>query len=281
MFHLLVKYDGWASARDTIPRGRVFEYTDDNLTATFKPNGILDSQRISELPALLASETGVGGIQRAHVAHIMRTRLIGNEVSIDYAIDPDIPPISNAALAKISGELGFSSTELTRTHWAIKDADLFKVLLRHRPVLAVSPQVFKLGAVEEIDNSLVSVMMPFDSRFNSVYATLKEVAEQLHLKCLRADDIWENAVVIQDVVSLICRSKMVICDCTGRNANVFYEAGIAHTLGREVILITQSDGDIPFDLRHLRYLSYLDNNEGRQQLALSLKPRMQTILDER
>jgi hypothetical protein len=90
---------------------------------------------------------------------------------------------------------------------------------------------------------------------------LREIVEGAGLKCRRADDIWENPAVMQDVVSLIDRSRVVICDCTGRNPNVFYEIGVAHTLGREVILITQSQEDIPFDLRHLRYVSYLNNGE--------------------
>jgi len=98
------------------------------------------------------------------------------------------------------------------------------------------------------------------------------------LRCRRADDIWENPAIIQDVVSLIDRSRVVVCDCTGRNPNVFYEAGIAHTLGREVILITQNAQDIPFDLRHLRYIPYLNNAEGRGALTAALQDRMQTIL---
>lgn len=73
------------------------------------------------------------------------------------------------------------------------------------------------------------------------------------------------------MVSLIDRSRVVVCDCTGRNPNVFYEAGIAHTLGREVILVTQADHDIPFDRRHLRYVRYLNNGEGRAALAATLK----------
>src|SRR6266700_3613748 len=44
---------------------------------------------------------------------------------------------------------------------------------------------------------------------------------------------------------LIDRSRVVICDCTKRNPNVFYEIGIAYTLGRDVILITQNDADVP------------------------------------
>jgi hypothetical protein len=76
------------------------------------------------------------------------------------------------------------------------------------------------------------------------------------------------------VVSLIDRSRVVIADCTGRNPNVFYEIGIAHTLGREVILITQNNADIPFDLRHLRYVQYLNNGEGLAALATRVGSRL-------
>ena len=120
--------------------------------------------------------------------------------------------------------------------------------------------------------------MPFDAAFNAVYESINQAAENVGLRCRRADNIWEHAAIIQDVVSLIDRSRVVICDCTGRNPNVFYEVGIAHTLGRDVILITQSEQDIPFDLRHLRHVRYLNNTEGLSELRESLQGRMQTLL---
>jgi len=49
---------------------------------------------------------------------------------------------------------------------------------------------------------------------------------------------------------------------------VFYEVGIAHTLGRKVVLITQSAADVPFNLQHLRHIQYLGNSEGLEQLNL-------------
>jgi hypothetical protein len=123
----------------------------------------------------------------------------------------------------------------------------------------------------------VSAMMPFDPSFNAVYAALQRTAESAGLRCRRADDIWENPAVIQDVVSLIDRSHVIICDCTGRNPNVFYEIGIAHTLGREVILITQAAADIPFDLRHLRFVLYLNNGEGLNVLSACLERRLSDL----
>jgi len=83
--------------------------------------------------------------------------------------------------------------------------------------------VFQLTEYENIEPTLVSAMMPFHPHFDRVYATLKTVAEAVKLHCRRANDIWENPAVIQDVVSLIDHSQVVIADCTGRNPNVFYE----------------------------------------------------------
>lgn len=65
----------------------------------------------------------------------------------------------------------------------------------------------------------------------------------------------------------------MVCDFSGKNPNVFYEAGIAHTLGKHVVPITQSASDIPFDLQHHRYLKYLNNDEGRSNLVEGLTSR--------
>jgi hypothetical protein len=79
-------------------------------------------------------------------------------------------------------------------------------------------------------------------------------------RCTRVDDIWEESVVIQDIFNLIFRAHVVIVDFTGKNANVMYETGIAHTLGKHVIPISQSLDDVPFDMSHHRVLKYLPNS---------------------
>jgi hypothetical protein len=284
MFHLLVKFDGWASARDLMPQGRVFEYTHEMIVEQFKPGGTLDVDRIRNLPALFVSETNSTGDQRARIGGIVDARIATNDISLEYSFYDGIPPIPNSTLEQLSGELDIKAWEFSRTHWAIKNIDLLKVLLgTHVRTLAfpnVAPKVFTLESGEGIDNRLLSVMMPFDTRFDGVYGTIQTVAKGMKMKCLRADDIWKYDAIIQDIVSLISRSRIIVCDCTGRNPNVFYEAGIAHTLGRDVILITQSETDIPFDLRHLRYVVYLNNGEGREQLAERLRRRIKTLLGQ-
>ena len=40
------------------------------------------------------------------------------------------------------------------------------------------------------------------------------------------------------------------------NPNVFYELGLAHALKKPVVLISSNEGDVPFDLKHIRVIYY-------------------------
>ncbi len=123
--------------------------------------------------------------------------------------------------------------------------------------------------------------MPFDAKFDPVYAALQQAAAGLGMRCQRADDIWEHDHVIQDVVSLIGKAKVIICDLSDRNPNVFYETGIAHTLGREVILIAQTVADVPFDVASIRHVRYLSNAEGCAKLETEVTNRLKTLQGRR
>jgi hypothetical protein len=41
----------------------------------------------------------------------------------------------------------------------------------------------------------------------------------------------------------INRARFLVVDLTQRNPNVFYEVGLAHALGKEVLLLTQTMDD--------------------------------------
>ena len=45
---------------------------------------------------------------------------------------------------------------------------------------------------------------------------------------------------------------MLVAELTSRNPNVFYELGIAHALKKPVVLVSATEDDVPFDVRHIR-----------------------------
>ena len=49
---------------------------------------------------------------------------------------------------------------------------------------------------------------------------------------------------------------MLVAELTSRNPNVFYELGLAHALGKPVVLVSSNEQDVPFDLNHIRVIYY-------------------------
>ena len=62
-------------------------------------------------------------------------------------------------------------------------------------------------------------------------------------------------------------------------SHVFYEIGVAHTLGRTVILITQNGDDVPFDLQAIRYIKYAYTPPGMTVFERTLAQTLKAELD--
>ncbi len=134
-----------------------------------------------------------------------------------------------------------------------------------------------------IDPRLTFVLMPFTAELTEIYQTfVKPTVEspEFGLVCRRADDIKSNRAIIQDVWKSLCEARLVIADLSGLNPNVMYELGIAHTLGKETVLIYQRGEEIkfPFDLSHIRRIEYDNNATGGKKLEQELKATLANIL---
>jgi hypothetical protein len=122
------------------------------------------------------------------------------------------------------------------------------------------------------------MLMPFDLALQPVFEDhVRPVASQLGLTAGRADDIFSTGSIVQEIWSAICHALVVVADCTHRNPNVFYEIGIAHTLGKDTILIAQSENDVPFDLRHLRFIRYEFTPRGMDEFERKLRNTLESV----
>jgi hypothetical protein len=126
----------------------------------------------------------------------------------------------------------------------------------------------------------VFVLMPFAENLRGVYEDhIKPVVSQVSLTVGRGDDFFTASSIMGEVWSSIYHSRIVIADCTGRNPNVFYEIGIAHTVGKPVVLLAQMIEDIPFDLRHIRTILYAYTLRGMKEFEESLKKVLHTLIE--
>jgi hypothetical protein len=133
--------------------------------------------------------------------------------------------------------------------------------------------------IQPLDQPGVFVAMPFDESVRPIFDDhIKKVAQGLELVARRGDDFFNSGSVMGEVWAAIVNARVVIADCTGRNPNVFYEIGIAHTVGIPVILITQHDEDMPFDLRHIRFLKYSYTPRGMMEFEAILQKMLRETL---
>jgi len=273
MYNLIV-----GAVAGTLGSERLLEVVEDGLEDFVGPRDAPNIGRLMALPTLLMPEIGdSSSVQSAQVGKVVGLYRTGRDYQFHFIGDAAIPPIPSDRIKAAARALHIGEWDLTRTRWSVKSSDLYQVLIAEGLVVVPSLTVFGIP-VSRPEPDRIAVMMPFGAAFNAVWDALRAIAVEGGWTCQRADDIWEDSVVVNDVVRLIARSKVVICDLTNRNANVFYEAGMAHALGRDVILITQAEQDVPFDLAHYRYVKYLGNSEGLAQLRVALLPRLRSLM---
>lgn len=123
----------------------------------------------------------------------------------------------------------------------------------------------------------VFVLMPFQKEFDDVYKLgIKVACDNAGAYAERVDEQLFQDSILQRVYNQIAKADIIVADMTGRNPNVFYEAGYAHALGKHVILLTQNTDDIPFDLKHYPHIIY----EGRiADLIPELQKRVKWAID--
>lgn len=135
------------------------------------------------------------------------------------------------------------------------------------------------GSEFTIDPNLCFVLIPFEQKMYPIYEDhIRSVVESEGLSCLRADEIVSTNQITWDIWEKINRARLIIADLTGKNANVFYEVGLANALGKEVILITQTMKDVPFDLKLLRCIVYSFTPRGMKDMETKLKATIKEIM---
>lgn len=101
------------------------------------------------------------------------------------------------------------------------------------------------------------VMMPFGIWFDKYYQEIYIPGiREAGFEPVRADELFSSASVVEQIWEQIKKARVLLADLTDRNANVFYELGLAHAAKKPVVFTAPKVEDVPFDLRHLRVIIY-------------------------
>lgn len=253
----------------------------------------------THLSAMLITRTGLflgyslSDPNFLHIKEVVRSRL-GKFERMAYIVQFDASPSDTEKMLKLNLHTINLTTSrkkskadalieflkgiqtYTETHEATRIRELrpeaFELL--KKDTLVKSFKVEDSASLLASSSSLCFVIMPFSPECEIVYRQLiKPAGETFGLKVLRADDIYSPGVITEQIKAAIHQSIICVADVTSKNPNVLYEVGIAHTLGKPTILLSQNVEQIPFDLRDLRVIIYdIDKiRRARENLVCTIR----------
>lgn len=112
--------------------------------------------------------------------------------------------------------------------------------------------------------------MPFAEAFEPIYRRLIAPAFDGY-EVFRADSRLDQQNILRSIVGGIAEADLVVADVTDTNANVMYELGAAHALGKPTIMITQDIGSLPFDIRSYQAHGYSTHFVEADELVARLR----------
>ncbi len=130
----------------------------------------------------------------------------------------------------------------------------------------------------EIDRNLVFVLTPFHPSEQRTYSAIVEGLSEFGIRVVRGDEESAKGDVLSHILRQMLKARLVIANINTRNPNVMYELGIAHALGKDVVMISNTDSELPFDVNSRRILFYADHNELVQNLRRELARKMFSLI---
>jgi hypothetical protein len=112
--------------------------------------------------------------------------------------------------------------------------------------------------------------------YRAVQRAVRDACRDAGVELRRADSIFRSGVIVDQVREAIADADLVLAVCTGKNANVFYELGLAEAMGHRPILIAPDARHLPFDKAHCRCHMY----GGRRLTVKNLRARLVKAIAE-
>jgi hypothetical protein len=130
------------------------------------------------------------------------------------------------------------------------------------------------------DPKLVEQLRSEEFDFDSLFRNnIKPAIESMGLSCLRADMIYEPQPFMEKIWREINESAIILADLTSMNPNVLYELGVAITIGKPIIIITQNKEYVPTDLQSYEFIQYKANVGDAEEFGNKLKKAIKSTLE--
>jgi hypothetical protein len=143
-------------------------------------------------------------------------------------------------------------------------------LLRTRPIFGSAPNIG--------NNWTALLLLPSNEISKQRSKVITEVAFANKLTLLQPDDVLKGKLAVREMWLSINEARVVIADITGPDPGVMYSLGIAHTIGKETILISPLGSEYLADIPKIHRIEYDDSDSGMMQLKQELSNMLIDLL---
>ncbi|MCB5943936.1 hypothetical protein [Acidocella sp. KAb 2-4] len=128
MFNIMVTAsdNAWEEGAYTWDRTRILEYTEEPIRGRLHTLSNTALEELASLPTLFMYEQDTQGTPR--VGRIKRIQQRGSEFRVIFEFDETVPPLTREKIVSLKRQLQLANFEFSRTHWAVKEGDLYAIL---------------------------------------------------------------------------------------------------------------------------------------------------------
>lgn len=124
----------------------------------------------------------------------------------------------------------------------------------------------------------ICVLLPATPTSDTLFTEqIEPITADLNLTSRRISGIYTSGITLHEVVAQLHSARLIIADCSGKDASTLYTLGIAQTLGKPVIVLAQQAGDVPAILEDTPVIIYVNTPEGLAELADTLRAAISNL----
>ncbi len=143
-------------------------------------------------------------------------------------------------------------------------------LVRARPIFG--------KAVSPVGARTLLLLLPQEANLRRNEDAIINASLANNLPIVEAEDIRSGRSAVREMWDSLNHAAVIIADLTGADAGVMYGLGIAHTLGKETILIHPQGSKYLTDIPRTYRIEYEDSDAGRAKLEEQLSLMLGTML---
>ncbi|MCJ7444519.1 MAG: hypothetical protein MUO26_08320 [Methanotrichaceae archaeon] len=143
-------------------------------------------------------------------------------------------------------------------------------LFGSRPIYGPAPAI--------IDSQTALLLLPSDQAINKNFEAISKALESNGIIAETAKDIRNGKSAVKELWLSINRTRVIIADLTGPDPTVMYGLGIAHTVGKETILICPEGSKYLVDIPKIRQIEYQLNDIDKIELETELSEMLKDLL---